>query len=194
MFQGVLWSRAQHLEPGAASSAPQGASHPLRSRTNRGDIITSVPHPSCLFLPYTSLQQKVPNHNAPGYAEGKGTIVTKVLLSGHHTSQHISSSHKGSGSGQLWIYSAHSGHVEAPVDLMCQCPQRGAYLPQRERMDPHRCQSQPEPGLVQPRAQVSPKLPRWLEQADGITCSHGRSRSQACRQGWEELQQLPVPP
>lgn len=80
------------------------------------------------------------------------------------------------------------------MELIYPCPQRGAYLPQRERTDPHGCQSQPEPGLAQLRKRVSAEPPRWLEQVFGITCSRGSARSQACRQGWGELQQLPVPP
>lgn len=38
------------------------------------------------------LHQQVSNPNPPGYAEGKGTTLTQILLSGHLTSQDISPS------------------------------------------------------------------------------------------------------
>lgn len=152
----------------------------------------SVPHPSCPVLPSYTSRSPTPIPQAMQRERAQLLLKFYFLVTSPAKTSHPLCTQR------IRIWSA--------VDLLCsQCShgargtcvpmsQRGAYLPQKESMDPHGCQSQPKPGLAQLRAEVSSKLPRWLERGDGISCSHGRSRSQACRKGWKELQQLPVPP
>lgn len=90
-LQGVLWSRAQNLEPGAARGAlPHGgpATHSAPGQIYRTQKVCSTPFMPCPPI----LHQQVSNPNPPGYAEGKGTTPTQILLSGHLTSQDISPS------------------------------------------------------------------------------------------------------